>query len=237
MLRVVEQAFRKKIDALYKTTRQAGVGVDPRMSTLVLVEVLARRSVRRLRGVRRGYPTAFIGSKLRIRSRSGLTLGRSISIGDGVSIDALAARGIAIGDNSTIDDFAVLRGSGVIRNLGEGITIGQRSAIGAFNILLGQGGLDIGDDCLLGPNVTVVSENHIFQDPTVPIRNQGESRLPTRIGNDVWIGAGAVILGGSVIGDGAVVAAGAVVRGHVDSLSIVGGIPAKVLGHRGSHQA
>ena len=60
------------------------------------------------------------------------------------------------------------------------------------------------------------------------------SDLHTVIERDVWIGAGAVVLGGSHIGHGAVVAAGAVVRGIVEAETIVGGIPARVIGRRES---
>ncbi|MBY4036027.1 acyltransferase [Rhodococcus fascians] len=115
-----------------------------------------------------------------------------------------------------------------------GITIGDRSAVGARNIILGQGGVRIGTDCLLGPNVTIVSENHIFKDRSISIRQQGESRSPILIGNDVWIGSGATILAGVTIGDGAVVAAGAVVREEVRAYAIVGGVPARELGERGA---
>lgn len=52
------------------------------------------------------------------------------------------------------------------------------------------------------------------------------------IGNDVWIGCGAVILRGAVIGDGAAIAAGAVVRGHVPAFAVFGGVPAKLIGYR-----
>lgn len=61
-----------------------------------------------------------------------------------------------------------------------------------------------------------------------PIRNN----RPVTIGNDVWIGANAVILPGVTIGDGAVIAAGAVVTKDVEDYSIVGGIPAKVIKYR-----
>lgn len=58
----------------------------------------------------------------------------------------------------------------------------------------------------------------------------------TYIGNDAWIGARAVILDGVRIGDGAIVGAGAVVTKDVEAYSIVGGVPAKVIGHRFSEE-
>lgn len=61
---------------------------------------------------------------------------------------------------------------------------------------------------------------------------QSFARQPTVIGNDVWIGANAVILRGVTVGDGAVIAAGAVVTRDVPPYAIVGGVPAKVIRHR-----
>ena len=63
-------------------------------------------------------------------------------------------------------------------------------------------------------------------------RNYFEELLPVTIGNDVWIGAGAIILDGVTIGDGAVIAAGAVVVRDVEPYSIVGGVPAKLIRNR-----
>jgi acetyltransferase-like isoleucine patch superfamily enzyme len=66
-----------------------------------------------------------------------------------------------------------------------------------------------------------------------PMREQPlTSKGDIVVGDDVWIGFGAVILESSNIGDGAVVAAGAVVRGDVPPYAIVAGVPAKVVGSR-----
>lgn len=203
------------------------MGFDSRLTSRDLAAWVGRKGVQKIRAMRHGHPSAYIGEGFRAKSSSKLALGAGVSIGANVTIDALSFLGVRLGDNSTIDDHAVLRGSGVVRHLGEGIDIGARSSIGAYNIVLGQGGVFIGDDCLFGPNVTVLSENHNFQDIARPIRTQGETRLRTEIGNDVWIGAGSVILGGSRIGDGVIVAAGAVVRGDIEPYTVVAGVPAR----------
>lgn len=232
MIQRLDNRLRGRIDATYRTVRKSDIGIDPRVQTTVLISWLFRRVGMRIRGIRYGYPNAFVGSDFTRRSKKQLNLGSSVSIGNRVTIDAMSVEGIQIGNSSTVDDSALLRASGVVRNLGVGIKIGDNSSIGAYNVILGQGGVAIGNDCLLGPNVNIFSENHNFDLETLPIRHQGETRRPTKIGNDVWVGAGAVILGGSDIGDGAVIAAGAVVRGKVEAYSIVGGVPARIIGQR-----
>lgn len=225
--------MRKALDNLYRQARGVETGIDPRLTSRDLAATLAQRTAQLISGGVRGYPGALVSPSVKIRGRSHLSLGRQVVLADFVTIEAVSSEGVRLHDRATVDRYALLRGSGVIRNLGVGITVGARSAIGAYNVLLGQGGISIGEDCLLAPHVTVVSENHNFDNTGAAIRVQGETRARTTIGNDVWIGAGAVILGGVSIGDGAVVAAGAVVRGTVEPFDIVGGVPAKIIGKRG----
>lgn len=89
----------------------------------------------------------------------------------------------------------------------------------------------IGDNCLLGPDVTILNANHTFFKNQL-IRFQEEISAPITIGNDVWIGAKAIILPGVTIGDGAVIAAGSIVNKDVAPYTIVGGVPAKKLKDR-----
>jgi acetyltransferase-like isoleucine patch superfamily enzyme len=225
--------LRRFVNSVYTKTRGIDQGLDEELSLAEIVRSVGRRGVERVRGALRGLPSSYLGRRVTIRNPGKLRLGVDTVIGSGVTIDALSKKGVSLGAHVTVDQGAILRGSGVIRNLGEGILIGPRTSIGAFNVILGQGGVRIGADCLLGPSVTVVSENHVYIEPDVPIREQGEVRAETVIGDDVWIGAGAVILGGARIGAGAVIAAGAVVRGEVAPREIVGGVPARRIGVRG----
>ena len=227
-----EPVFRRIIDSAYKRTRGLDQGLDEDLGAEDLARSVGRRVVERMRAGLRGYPSSYFGRSVTLRNRRKLRLGSDTILGHGVTIDALSRKGVVLRDHVTVDQGAILRGSGVIRNLGVGIVIGPRTSIGAFNVLLGQGGIRIGSDCLLGPSVTVVSENHVYVDDSRPIREQGEVRAETVIGDDVWIGAGAVVLGGARIGTGAVIAAGAVVRGEVGPMEIFGGVPARLIGRR-----
>jgi acetyltransferase-like isoleucine patch superfamily enzyme len=150
-----------------------------------------------------------------------------------VGIHAFGGSGITIGSFTTIGDFATLQVSGVIREPGSHIRIGEHSSVGIRNFLHGGGGISIGNNCLLGPNVSIFSENHGFRNISKLIRDQQAERAEVVIGDNVWVGANSVILAGVAIGDGAVIAAGSVVTKHVDSNEVFGGVPAKKIGHRG----
>jgi acetyltransferase-like isoleucine patch superfamily enzyme len=108
---------------------------------------------------------------------------------------------------------------------GKNLTIGKRVFINSGCKFQDQGGISIGDDVLIGHNVVIATLNHSF-DP----EHRGDL-VPRRvqIGNKVWIGANATILPGIKIGDGAIIAAGAVVTKDVAPLTVVGGVPAKLI--------
>ncbi|WP_217640886.1 DapH/DapD/GlmU-related protein [Curtobacterium sp. MCBA15_001] len=169
---------------------------------------------------------------MKIRNVGRLRIGAGVALGDGVVIDAFCRRGVSLGANVTVGPGARLLGSGVVSEPGEHILIGDRTAVGAGNLIWGQGGVTIGADCLLGPNVTLISEDHVFADPNALIRQQGSRRQPITIGDDVWIGAGATILKGVSIGTGAVIAAGSIVTKDVAPFRIVAGVPARDRGPR-----
>ena len=85
----------------------------------------------------------------------------------------------------------------------------------------------IGDRCQFGPGVTICTAEHPL-DATQRARGL-QYNLPVRIGNDVWVGAGAIILAGVTIGDKAVIGAGSVVTRDVPELVVVAGSPARVI--------
>lgn len=88
------------------------------------------------------------------------------------------------------------------------------------------GGIEIGDEALIGPNVSLITSGH----PLEPSRRRdGVTAAPIVIGRNVWIAAGATLIGGVTVGDNSVVAAGAVVTRDVPPNTLVGGNPARVI--------
>lgn len=88
-----------------------------------------------------------------------------------------------------------------------------------------QGGIFIGDRCLIGHNVVIATLNH-HRDVE---RRGGMVPKSVRLGDDAWVGSGAILLPGVTVGDGAIVAAGAVVTKDVEPCTVVGGNPARLI--------
>lgn len=108
---------------------------------------------------------------------------------------------------------------------GKNITIGKNVFINMGCKFQDQGGITIDDGTLIGHNVVIATLNHEME----PSRRSDLHPAPVRVGKDVWIGSGAVILPGVTIGDGAIIGAGAVVTKDVPDNVVVAGVPAKVI--------
>jgi acetyltransferase-like isoleucine patch superfamily enzyme len=179
----------------------------------------------------------FISSKGIVFAEKGASVmfGHKIKTGSGLNlmehstINALSYDGVEIGDNFTLGKYAMIECTGVLRNVGASLKIGNNVGINHYCFIGVRGDVEIGDNVIFGPRVNVFSENHIFEDLEIPIKNQGVKKDKTTIGSDVWIGANVSIMSGVTIGDGCVIAAGAVVTDDVEPYSIVGGVPAKLI--------
>lgn len=211
--------------------RSLPTDIDPRD----LISVVVDRILQLARGFLFGWRYAgigklhFRGRRVKVRGARNLSVGTSVVFDDDVRINAQGRQGLQLGDRVTVGRGATISVSGVIAELGEHISIGDHSAIGAYNTLWGQGGLDIGSDCLFGPNVVIVSENHAMDDTHLLIREQGFDRAPVVIGDNCWIGANTVIAAGVTIGEGCVVGAGSVVTRDIPDFAVAAGAPARVL--------
>ena len=112
------------------------------------------------------------------------------------------------------------------------IEVGSACSVNTGAFISARAPIRFGNGVLVGPNVVMVSSNHCFARRDLPISEQGHELAPITIGDDCWIGANAVILGGVTLAAGTIVSAGAVVTRDTEPYSIVGGSPAQKLGDR-----
>lgn len=174
----------------------------------------------------------FIGPHCSIKYRSKISMGRTVTIGRNVEINALSEEGVRIGNNVTILSNTIIECTGVIRNIGLGLTIGNNVGIAQNCFIQVRGKVIIGNDVIIGPGVSIFSENHRFDDPDLPVSVQGETRKGVIIEEGAWIGTKAIILDGVCVGRNSVIAAGSLVNHDVPRYSVVGGVPAKILKER-----
>jgi acetyltransferase-like isoleucine patch superfamily enzyme len=155
--------------------------------------------------------------------------GKFLRLGNHVAISALGKNGIWFGNNVSIGAFSRIIISTSLNNLGDRIIIGNNVGIGEFAYLGGAGGLEIGDDCIVGQYLSCHPENHNYEHKDILIRHQGITRKGIKIGKNCWIGSKVTILDGVEIGEGCVIAAGSVVTKSFPRDCIIGGVPSKLL--------
>jgi len=183
--------------------------------------------------LRKSNGLILIGKGVKIRQKHMVSVGRNFKAEDYCEIQGLSDHGVTFGENVTIGRMAMIRPSGYYSvDIGYGLSVGDNSAIGAYSYIGASGRISIGNNVMLGPKVCMSAENHVFEDPTKIIKEQGVTRKGITIEDDCWIGSGVTIIDGIRIGKGSVVAAGAVVNKDVPPFTIVGGIPAKVIKNR-----
>jgi maltose O-acetyltransferase len=113
------------------------------------------------------------------------------------------------------------------------VKVGERFYANFDCVLLDGGGIEIGDDVLFGPRVSIFTTNHSL-DPTE--RRKGACiAKPVKIGDAVWLGGGVHVMPGVEIGDGAVVGAGSVVTRSLPANTLAAGVPCRVIREIGEH--
>lgn len=132
-----------------------------------------------------------------------------------------------LGNGTLIDDNVYL-------NHPQNIDISDYVSIRSDVQLYGLGGIKIGNGSILAHGVEILSANHNYNSSdlkALPFDDRWDRR-PVSIGENVWVGANALILPGVTIGQGAVIAAGSVVVKDVEELAVVGGNPARLIKYR-----
>ena len=134
---------------------------------------------------------------------------------------------VEISPSAEIQEFVVIKTSGAK------VAVGNFSQINPFTVIYAGADILIGANVMIGPSCVIASGNHAHLSLIEPMRFQGSTDLePIIIKDDVWIGANCTITSGVTIGTGSIVAANSVVNKDVPSMSIVGGVPAKLISSR-----
>jgi acetyltransferase-like isoleucine patch superfamily enzyme len=174
------------------------------------------------------------GVNVFISPRAIVKRGQKISLGDNVVVEREVMLWVDVdGSHITIGKNSYLSSHCVLNTFDGWITMGAHCTVNSYAILYGHGGLQIGDDVRIAPQVMIMPMNHTFANPDVAIRKQEIQAQGITIEDDVWLGAGAIVLDGVTIGKGSVIGAGAVVTRDIPPYSVAVGVPAKVVKKRG----
>lgn len=195
------------------------------------IPCIIRGSIKKI-GLKNSSGLLFAGRHCKLRHKYLISIGKTLTLGDNIEINALSKHGVKIGDNVTILKNTIIECTGVIRELGEGLEIGNNVGISQSCFIQVRGHVKIGSYVIMGPGVSIFSENHNTANIEEYIMSQGATRQGVIIKDGVWLGAKCTILDGVTVGEHSIVAAGSVVTKDIPPYSIVGGIPAKLIKNR-----
>lgn len=163
-----------------------------------------------------------VGKKVQITHGKHIICGRNVKFEDFSEIHGLCSKGLFFGDNVTISRGVMIRSSSYYGgDLGEGLSIGDNSSIGPYGYVGCAGKIEIGKSVMIGPQVTMIAENHVFKNNKISIKEQGVVQKGIVIEDDCWIGTGVVILDGVRIRKGSVIGAGTLLTKSVPENSII----------------
>lgn len=225
--------LRNIIERLIKL-RNPDFTFDPAIPISHLLEISIRKFGCYLRAykvlLRFRWPgMLFLGRNVSLEGISNIQWGRWTQVGSESVVSAYGTGMLRIGNSVTIGSFSKLVVSFSLGQTGAFITIGNHVGMGDFSHVGGGGGVEIGDDTIIGAYFSCHPSNHVYDNPAVLIRKQGVTRLGIRIGKNCWIGAKVTVLDGVEIGDNCVIAAGSVVNKSIPPNSVAAGVPARVL--------
>lgn len=228
----------KLINKLLAFAGRKGMEVDSQIPPGYLMRECCGYGVMLVRGLIRSvflrnssFPL-FVGRRVRIRCGNKIMFAPGVKIKEGTYIDGLSTGGVRIGRGSQLGRDNRIECTGSLSHVGKGVAIGERTSFGSDCYFGAAGGITIGSDVIAGQYVRFHSENHNYHDRNQLIKDQGTTHRGIHVGNNCWIGAGAVFLDGAWVGDGCVVAANAVVTKAFRDNQIIAGIPARVIAER-----
>lgn len=203
--------------------------IDQKIPNGLLLYSLFTRLTMLFRGLFKLRKKVFVAKKSIFLNKKNLTFGSNVTIEEYCYIDGYALNKIYFGNNVKIGAFSSISSTSHMSKFGLGFKIGNNSGVGRFTEFGSSGGIEIGNDVIMGSYVSFHSENHNYEDLTKLIREQGVTSKGIKLGNNIWVGAKVTFLDGCNIGNNSVIAAGAVVKGSFPDNVVIGGIPAKVL--------
>lgn len=233
--------MRKVIADFFASRKQLQANVLKDWSLREWIDFTWLLGLRLLRGmvvkIRIGHAKGFVLAEkgVRLIYPRCIRAGRSFSMEEGSEIVGLSKRGVVFGDRCTVGRFASIRPTNVMVNeAGEGLKLGNNSNIGPYSWIGCSGYIELGDNVMMGPRVSLLAENHNFERTDIPMKEQGVTRGTIVIEDDCWLGANCSVLSGVRVGRGSIIATGAVVTKDVPPWSIVAGVPARVIRTRAS---
>lgn len=230
--------FKRIVNKVIFLLGKKNYKLDSELSSCDLFVIVFSKIVQCIRGfflkfkLKSSSGIIFLGKNCKIQFAKHIQVGKTLTLGDNVTINALCRNGVSIGNNVSILSGTIIECTGVIRELGDSLTIGDGCGFAQNCFIQVRAKVQIGNNVIFGPRCSVFSENHIFKDPDIPIKNQGATFKGVVIEDDCWIGSGAIILDGVTIGRGSVIAAGCVVTKNVPAYSVWGGVPGKLIKSR-----
>lgn len=202
---------------------------DPNIPDALIMSIFSRRLFMFLRGIVKTRRKIFLGKKVKIYNKSNFKFGVGCTIEEDVFLDCYGTTGVVLGNSSKIGSHSIISTTSHLSKLGVGLKMGNNSSVGSFSYYGSSGGIEIGNDVIMGEYISFHSENHNFSDKNRLIREQGVVSEGIIIGNNIWVGAKVTFIDGCQVGDNSVVAAGAVVKGRFPANVVIGGVPAKIL--------
>lgn len=203
--------------------------IDSNIPNKLILLTLFKRVFMLMRGYIKTGNKVFVGRNTKIYNARNILFGQNVTIECQCMIDGFSSEKIIFGNCVKIGAFSTLSSTSHLSKYGIGLKIGNNSSIGQFAEFGAAGGVEIGNDVIMGGYISFHSENHIFDDNSKLIREQGVTSKGIVIGNNVWVGAKVTFLDGSRVGNNSVVAAGAVVNGVYPDNCVIGGVPAKII--------